>query len=92
MVFTTAGGERSTVRIAVGVPAQTEAGEYACPVTMEGLHERREARGEDAYQSLVLGLRLIRQLVRCFVEDGGTVCFADEKDTPIRLDDIDGLF
>lgn len=63
-----------TIRVSIGQPYQTDTGEWACPVGLEGLHQSlRDMHGEDAFQALMLAQNLARQLLGHFVEGGGAL-------------------
>lgn len=65
-------GREFEIRAGVGLPYQTESGDWACAVALEGLHERlHDIYGVDSWQSLVLGMNLVNTLLGCFVEAGG---------------------
>ena len=58
----------------VGVPQEVGPGEWACSVKLKGLHPRLpDIRGVDPWQSLVLGINLVGNLLTGFVADGGKI-------------------
>jgi len=60
------------IRAAVGVPYETDSGEWACPVTLEGLLGlNHDIYGVDSWQSLVLAQRIVHNILSYFVADGG---------------------
>jgi hypothetical protein len=61
------------VRIEIGRPYQATSGEWACPVSIHGLHPDLPAvRGEDSLQALALALDLVRKLLHQAVERGSS--------------------
>ena len=49
-----------------------ESGDCACPVAMDGLHERlHDVHGVDSWQAMMLAVRLVKVLLGFFVDDGG---------------------
>lgn len=81
-------GEQLDVTLRLGLPYEVSSEEWACPVALEGLHDRLHAvHGIDAWQSLQLAQSLQAQLLRYFVEDGGTLlCY--EPSAPIELHEL----
>jgi hypothetical protein len=60
------------IRTAVGLPYETESGDWACPCALEGLHKRfPDMHGVDSWQSLILATRAIRNMLDYFIEQGG---------------------
>jgi hypothetical protein len=61
-----------TIRIAIGLPYETEQGNWRCPLALDGLHSPlKGAVGIDAFQALMLTQQLARTLLSAFVERGG---------------------
>ncbi len=68
------GGREFEVRAVVGVPYETETGNWACPVALEGLHEKfSDIHGVDSFQTVVLSLKLVFNFLMFFVEGGGKI-------------------
>lgn len=58
--------------IEIGTPYTVSAEEWRCPVALPGLHDNLcDIAGVDAFQSLVLALRIAQVLLRHFEEEGG---------------------
>ncbi len=79
------GSEVETVA-RLGRPYRAEGGEWACPVSLDGLHDGlRDARGEDSLQALCLAASLLRQLLEHFLDDGGRVVYpGGAEEVPLR--------
>ena len=74
-------GERVQVVATIGLPYQVGPEEWACPVSLAGLHERlHEAHGGSSLQALCLAASLLRQLLTSFVEDGGQLLYSDGEE------------
>jgi len=66
--------QQKEVTVKINKPYCTQQGEWACPITMNGLHENlNEIRGEDSLQALCLGISLVANILRNFVKDGGVI-------------------
>lgn len=89
-----ASGERVPTTIEIGQPYETGENEAACALAIRGLHDRFPVvHGVDAQQALSLAVRLVRQLLRYFEEDGGRVldpATGDSLDVAAHLDRILG--
>jgi hypothetical protein len=60
------------IRVCIGLPHQTESGDWRCPLFLQGLHSPLKGPvGVDAFQSLMLAHNLARTLLTAFVERGG---------------------
>ena len=71
-------GERSDVVVAIGLPYRVGHDEWACPVSLAGLHERlHDVHGSSSLQALCLAASLVRRLLTSFVQDGGRLLQAD---------------
>jgi hypothetical protein len=67
-------GERLDVMAGVGTPYTVGPNEWACPVSLSGLHDQlSDVHGGSSLQALCLAASLLRQLLTYFVEDGGTL-------------------
>jgi Domain of unknown function (DUF6968) len=65
-------GERKLLHLVVGRPYRIDDRSWACPVQLEGLHEKiPNIVGGDSWQALGLAIGLIRQLLGYLVEEGG---------------------
>jgi hypothetical protein len=81
MVCMKPSGEKFLVTIRVGKPYQLSDIEWACPVEAEGLYGKLvDIHGVDSFQSLILAIRMLCQLLKSFIENGGRVFWADGKD------------
>lgn len=84
----TANGEKQWLRISVGRPYQVDDVSWACPVQLDGLHNKlRDAVGADSWQALGLAVGLIRQLLGYYLEDGGKLYY-EEGGEEINLNDL----
>lgn len=82
---------RFTIRVCVGLPYEDDAGRWACPVALEGLHPLlSDQHGIDAFQSLMLAQKLARTLLLEFVQDGGIL--RDGHDSDHHGMSIENLF
>jgi hypothetical protein len=71
-------GERVRIVAAIGAPYEVGPEEWACPVSLAGLHERLHAvHGGSSLQALCLAASVLRQLLTSFVEDGGRLLYED---------------
>jgi hypothetical protein len=74
-------GRELSVTIGVGQPYETGPQEWACAVRLDGLYENlRDQHGVDSWQALQLALRLVTQLLGCFVADGGKLLWPDTRE------------
>jgi hypothetical protein len=65
------------VYIEIGIPYRISAGEWACPVALNGLHNQlHDMHGNDSFQALMLAQNLAKTLLYAFVEDGGRLLHA----------------
>ena len=75
-------GERFEVVAAIGLPYQIGPQEWACPVSLAGLHARlHDVHGGSSLQALCLAASLLRQLLTSFVDDGGRLLGSNGTDT-----------
>jgi hypothetical protein len=73
------------ITVRIGSPVQLDDDEWECAVALDGLHDNlRPQHGIDSWQVLMLAQNLARQLLRYFVEDGGTLRGKDSNE-PIDL-------
>jgi uncharacterized protein DUF6968 len=76
------GGHEAVVTIAIGVPYEVEPELWACPVLMEGMHERLvDQHGIDSWQAMQLAYQLIAQLLGYFVEQGGSLLWPESRES-----------
>jgi hypothetical protein len=74
-------GARVQVIAAIGLPYQVSPDEWACPVSLAGLHDRlHDIHGGGSLQALCLAVSLLRQLLTGFVEGSGRLFYADGKE------------
>jgi len=74
-------GREFGLTFGVGQPYQVSPDLWACPVLMDGLHERlADQHGVDSWQALQLACQLIAQLLGHFIEDGGKLCWPDNRE------------
>src|ERR1044072_2493761 len=74
MLCVRATGERREVAAELGRPYQTQAGDWACPVSLEPLHQRlADVHGLDSLQALCLAASLVRNLLTGFRDEGGRI-------------------
>lgn len=77
--YATKDGDGFEIRLAVGRPYRTESGNWACPVAMDGFHERlNDIHGESSWQALMLAIRLVKVLLGLFIESGGKIYWAKD--------------
>jgi hypothetical protein len=83
------GGREFALTIAVGRPYEISADEWACPVRVDGLHERlRDQHGADAWQALKLALQLMARLLGYFIQDGGKLFWSEDHREPVALEEL----
>ncbi len=76
------------VIIGVGQPYEITPEEWACSVSLCGLHEDlRDQHGIDSWQALQLAYQLIAQLLGYFTQDGGKLLWPDSRE-PIELSEL----
>jgi hypothetical protein len=80
-----ASGREFDLTIAIGEPYKVAEGEWACPVSMEGLHRLRDIRGIDSWQAMQLAYQLVAMTLTYFVEDGGRLVWLGEPVAPDQL-------
>ena len=81
-------GKEFSITVRLGQPYKSTDSEWACPVSIEGLHENlRDIRGVDSWQSLQLAFCLALDLLASFVEDGGRLFWRDSEE-PIDIKDL----
>jgi hypothetical protein len=74
-------GERVQIIATIGFPYQVGPEEWACPVSLSGLHDRlHDIHGGSSLQALCLAASLLRQLLTGFLEGGGRLLHADGKE------------
>jgi len=81
-------GDSFQIRLLVGRPYLSDSGNLACPVALDGFHERLpDIRGENSWQALMLAIRLARTLLGFFIEDGGKLHW-EEGGEEMSLNDL----
>lgn len=81
-------GKEFELKIGLGLPYAISEREWACPITMEGLHANLpDIHGVDAWQALQFAYWVLIQTLDYFVKDGGNL-FARNERTPIRPQDL----
>lgn len=81
-------GNGFDIHMTVATPYQADTGEWACSVALSGLHrDSAVIRGVDSWQALVLAMRLARQLLSLFVEDGGKL-FRERHAKEVSLNNL----
>lgn len=81
-------GHGFQIHLMVGRPYQQDAGNWACPVALGGLHGRlHDVRAEDSWQALILAIRLAEVLLGFFIEDGGKL-YWEEGGEEMSLNDL----
>jgi hypothetical protein len=78
-------GAPAPLIIRIGKPYEISQDEWACAVSMMGLHPRlADIHAQDALQALGLAMALIRSLLEHFVKSGGRLLFkTEDEDVPI---------
>lgn len=88
MVCMKPSGEKFLVTICIGKPYRLSDIEWACPVEAKGLYDKLvDIHGVDSFQSLILAVRMLYQLLKDFIENGGRAFWADGKDE-LTLEDL----
>ena len=83
-----ANGREFEITISVGAPYEVSQQEWACPVSVLGLHDRlHDMHGVDSWQAMQLAYQLIAQLLAYFVEDGGRLFWLEEQE-PLALHEL----
>jgi len=83
-----ADGRRVSITLRIGLPYEFSAEEWACPVALDGLHDRlADIHGIDAWQALNLAQSLQAQLLGYFLQAGGSL-FCHEPPEPIQLSEL----
>jgi hypothetical protein len=80
------GGQRFQITVRIRTPYQVsgEHEEWACPVSLEPLYANlRDIHGGDSFQALCLAVRLVHQLLKGFVEDGGSLTYETGEEFPL---------
>jgi hypothetical protein len=81
------GGDSFPITVQIGTPHQVEgqSDEWACPVSVLPLFKQlHDAHGGDSFQALCMAVSLSQYLLRCFVEDGGSLTIDGETPFPIE--------
>ena len=81
-------GHEFELTVAVGEPYQTSGSEWACSVSIQGLHERLpDMHGVDSWQALQLAYQMAARLLIDFTDNGGRLFGVEEGErvTPREL-------
>ena len=80
-------GSQFKIMLKIGKP-YAENNEWVCPIGAIGLHtELREVRASDSFQALMRGRKLLQQILKFYLGDGGRI-LSPEDNTPFSLDAI----
>jgi hypothetical protein len=83
------GGESFRIRVYVGEPYRVNDVSWACPVAVEGVHEKlADMHGIDSWQALLLAVELARSRLEHFIETGGKLYWPDKPTKEMSLRDI----
>jgi len=83
-----AGGREFMLTLAIGQPYEISPEEWACSVSMNGLHEQLgDSHGIDSWQAMQLAYQLIAQLLNYFIEDGGKLYWPESRE-PVFLSEL----
>ena len=81
------GSEPFEIHLGIGIPVQVSENEWACSVSMGGLHSLpSQIRGESSWQALQLSNSLLRDLTSDFINRGGQLFWLDDPSARITLD------
>ena len=81
-------GQKNIFNIAIGKPYPVDDVSWACPVKINGLHNKlKDVVGIDSWQSLNLAIFLVQQLLGYYVEDGGKLYWEEDGET-LSLKDL----
>ena len=81
-------GREFSLTLGIGLPYEVSPDEWACPLLMDGLHERlADQHGVDSWQAMQLAYQLIAQLLGYFAEDGGQL-YWPESHEPLALSEL----
>jgi len=81
VIFESEDGTRRPGVIRIEQPYVDDEGEARCPVVIEGLHERvPPVSGASSLQALLLGVAFCASLLRDFVNRGGRIYRAADRD------------
>lgn len=81
-------GHGFQIRLMVGQPYQEEAGNWACPVSLDDFQGRlHDVRAEDSWQALILAIRLAKTLLGFFIQDGGRL-YREEGGEEMSLNEL----
>ena len=87
MIFRNKDGEEMVSQIPIGTPYKKSAYEWACDIEVPGIQKKTPVHGVDSFQSLVLGLNILKAILERFEKQGGTILFPDDKE-PISIEEI----
>ena len=73
-----AGTPDVAISVEIGVPYEVGEGGWACPVSVQPLHERLpDIHGAESFQALLLAMRLALHLLENYTERGGALFLED---------------
>ena len=73
------------ITLKIGRPYIVEGDKWACAVGAIGLYTRmREVQGKDSFQALMRSIKMARQLLEYFLEDGGSL-ITEEDGMPVEI-------
>ncbi len=80
VIFEGANGEKVPGRIYLGRPYQKGVGQWACPVGIEGMHDKLpDIAGGDSFHALCLAHWLIKNRLETFLNNGGKIFRLNEQ-------------
>jgi hypothetical protein len=75
-----ADGRCQSVSLRIGRPHRLSGGDWACPVSVDGLYAKLPAvNGVDSWQALMLAIRLVKYLLETEVERGAVLHWPDNE-------------
>ena len=81
-------GQATQFRFAIDAPVKIDEESWGCALTMPGLTGcPHHIVGVDAWQSLLLAIRLVEQTLTYFVEDGGRL-YWEPGGEPMNVGDV----
>ena len=87
LIFRKGDGDELVTEIQIGAPYKMGEWEWACDIEVPGICERTPVHGVDSFQSLILGLNVLKTILERFEKEHGTILFPDDKE-PINVEEI----
>lgn len=87
LIFRKEDGDELITEIQIGAPYKMGEWEWACDIEVPGIHNRTAVHGVDSFQSLILGLNVLKTILERYVKGHGTILFPDDKE-PINIEEI----